>query len=125
MKLVRYPLVYDHGWQIDLHSLQNAVTSRTRGVIVVNPNNPTGHFVKAKEMQALNELCARRSLAIISDEVFLDFSLGQEKPLQFRGEWRSSDVYDERAFENRGAAADENGLGDRERAGDPEKASRR
>ena len=85
VKLVRYPLVYDHGWQIDFHSLQGAVTARTRGVIVVNPNNPTGHFVKAKEMQALNELCARRSLAIIADEVFLDFSLRQEKPLSFAG----------------------------------------
>jgi alanine-synthesizing transaminase len=81
VKLVRYPLIYDHGWQIDFHSLQSGVTSRTRGVIVVNPNNPTGHFIKAPEMQALNELCAKRNLAIIADEVFLDFSLGQEKPL--------------------------------------------
>jgi alanine-synthesizing transaminase len=85
VKLVRYPLVYDHGWQMDLHSLQQAITSRTRGIIVVNPNNPTGHFIKAKEMQALNELCGRRSLAIITDEVFLDFSLRQEKPLSFAG----------------------------------------
>jgi aspartate/methionine/tyrosine aminotransferase len=73
VKLVRYPLVYDHGWQIDFHTLQNAVTPRTRGVIVVNPNNPTGHFVKANELQALNDLCAKRDLAIIADEVFLDF----------------------------------------------------
>ena len=85
VKLVRYPLIYDHGWQIDFHTLQNAVTPRTRGIIVVNPNNPTGHFVKAREMQALNELCAQRNLAIIADEVFLDFSLGQEKPLSFAG----------------------------------------
>ena len=85
VKLVRYPLVYDHGWQMDLHSLQQAITARTRGIIVVNPNNPTGHFVKTKEMQALNELCARRSLAIVADEVFLDFSLRQEKPLSFAG----------------------------------------
>jgi len=85
VKLVRYTLVYDHGWQIDLHGLQNTVTSRTRGVIVVNPNNPTGHFVKAREVQALNELCAGRSLAIIADEVFLDFSLREEKPLSFAG----------------------------------------
>jgi aspartate/methionine/tyrosine aminotransferase len=85
VKLVRYPLVYDHGWQMDLHSLQQALTARTRGIIVVNPNNPTGHFIKAKEMQALNELCGRRSLAIIADEVFLDFSLGSGKPVSFAG----------------------------------------
>ncbi|MGB6626235.1 MAG: aminotransferase class I/II-fold pyridoxal phosphate-dependent enzyme, partial [Candidatus Acidiferrales bacterium] len=42
VKLVRYPLVYDHGWQIDFHALERAITSRTRGVIVVHPNNPTG-----------------------------------------------------------------------------------
>ena len=76
VKLVRYPLVYDHGWQIDFHSLREAATPRTRGVIVVNPNNPTGHFVKANESRALNDICAERDLAIIADEVFLDFGLG-------------------------------------------------
>jgi alanine-synthesizing transaminase len=84
VKLVRYPLIYDHGWQIDLHSLQQAVTERTRGVIVVNPNNPTGHFVKAAELARLNELCAAR-MALIADEVFLDFPLGPEKPVSLAG----------------------------------------
>src|ERR1700720_2826294 len=83
VKLVRYPLVYDHGWQIDFHSLQRAVTPRTRGLIVVNPNNPTGHFVKVSELQALNDLCSTRSLAIIADEVFLDFGFGGASPLPF------------------------------------------
>jgi aspartate/methionine/tyrosine aminotransferase len=83
VRLVRYPLIYDHGWQIDFQSLQDGVTPRTRGVIVVNPNNPTGHFVKAREMQALNELCAERSLTIIADEVFLDFGLSGASPLTF------------------------------------------
>lgn len=85
VKLVRYPLVYDHGWQIDFHSLQQAVTSRTRGVIVVNPNNPTGHFVKESELAKLNEICAAREMSIIADEVFLDFSLGEEKRLSIAG----------------------------------------
>ena len=84
-KLVRYPLVYDHGWQIDLHSLQQAITPRTRGVIVVNPNNPTGHYVKAKELAKLNELCAERGMALIADEVFLDFALGDARPVAFAG----------------------------------------
>ena len=77
-KLVRYPLIYDHGWQIDLHSLQQAITPRTRGLIVVNPNNPTGHFVKKKELAKLNELCEAREIAFIADEVFLDFALGSQ-----------------------------------------------
>jgi alanine-synthesizing transaminase len=81
VKLVRYPLVYDHGWQVDFHSLREAATPRTRGVIVVNPNNPTGHFVKTSELQALNDICAKGDLAIIADEVFLDFGLGGAPPV--------------------------------------------
>jgi alanine-synthesizing transaminase len=75
VRLVRYPLIYDHGWQIDFHALEAAVTPRTRAVIVVHPNNPTGHFNKAEEINHLNQLCAARDLAIIADEVFLDFPL--------------------------------------------------
>jgi len=85
VKVVRYPLVYDHGWQIDFHSLQQAITARTRGVIVVNPNNPTGHFVKVSELARLNELCVAREMAIIADEVFLDFALGDAKTVSFAG----------------------------------------
>src|ERR1700686_1909224 len=85
VKLARYPLVYDHGWQMDLHSLQQAITSRTRGVIVVNPNNPTGHFVKATELAKLSELCTAREMALIADEVFLDFSLDKYTPLSLAG----------------------------------------
>jgi len=73
--LVRYPLLYDHGWLIDFHSLEQAITPRTRGIIVVHPNNPTGHFVKPAEMAKLNAICSARELAIIVDEVFLDFAL--------------------------------------------------
>jgi aspartate/methionine/tyrosine aminotransferase len=83
VKLVRYPLVYDHGWQIDFHSLQQAITSRTRGVIVVHPNNPTGHFVKAQEMSRLNAICSQHEMALLADEVFLDFALGSHSSASF------------------------------------------
>jgi alanine-synthesizing transaminase len=83
VRLVRYPLVYDHGWQIDFHALEHAMTPRTRGVIVVHPNNPTGHFVKAEEMRELNVICAERGIAILADEVFLDFALGDWRPATF------------------------------------------
>jgi alanine-synthesizing transaminase len=82
-KLVGYPLLYDHGWQIDFHALQHAITPRTRGIIVVNPNNPTGHFCKADEMRKLNEICSSRQIAIIADEVFLDFHLRATRPSSF------------------------------------------
>jgi alanine-synthesizing transaminase len=77
VRLVRYPLIYDHGWQVDFHALEGAITPRTRAVIVVHPNNPTGHFTKPAERTRLNRICARRELALLVDEVFLDFSLSQ------------------------------------------------
>src|SRR4029077_7743373 len=78
VQLIRYPLIYDHCWQIDFHALEAALTTRTRAIIVVHPNNPTGHFVKPDERSGLNRICAGRQLAIIADEVFLDFALSAE-----------------------------------------------
>jgi alanine-synthesizing transaminase len=83
VKLVRYPLFYDHGWYIDFHALRQAITSRTRGVIVVHPNNPTGHYAKPGDMAQLNEISAPAGLAIIADEVFFDFSLDTGYPRSF------------------------------------------
>lgn len=80
VELKRYPLLYDHGWQIDVHALKAEISPKTRGVIVVNPNNPTGNYAKHDEMKKLNEICTEKGIAIIADEVFLDFSLGETKP---------------------------------------------
>jgi alanine-synthesizing transaminase len=80
---VRYPLIYDYGWQIDFHALQRAITPRTRAIIVVNPNNPTGHFCKPDDMLRLNQLCMEGDLALIADEVFLDFSFGKDTVTTF------------------------------------------
>jgi alanine-synthesizing transaminase len=81
VKLARYPLFYDHGWHIDMHALEQAIIEqaimpRTRGIIVVHPNNPTGHFTKPEEIAQLNQICSANRMAIIADEVFLDFALG-------------------------------------------------
>jgi alanine-synthesizing transaminase len=75
VKLIRYPLHYDHGWQIDFHSLERALTPCTRAIVVVHPNNPTGHFATSQEISRLIEICSVRTLALIADEVFLDFAL--------------------------------------------------
>jgi len=83
VRLARYPLVYDYGWQIDFHALEQAITPRTRGVIVVHPNNPTGHFCKPDEIRKLNEICAAHEIAIIADEVFLDFVLHGKRHATF------------------------------------------
>jgi alanine-synthesizing transaminase len=88
--LREYPLLYDpnadpnalssHGWYLDLHALQSAITNKTRAVILVHPNNPTGNFASPAERTALEDLCAERNLALIVDEVFLDYSLDAAQP---------------------------------------------
>jgi alanine-synthesizing transaminase len=76
VRLVPYELIYDHGWQMDFPSLEKGVTWRTRGVVVVHPNNPTGSYVQAAELEMLNSFCREHGLAVIADEVFLDYRLG-------------------------------------------------
>ncbi|MGA9798985.1 MAG: pyridoxal phosphate-dependent aminotransferase [Terriglobales bacterium] len=71
--LTSYPLLYDHGWQIDFPSLARAVNPRTRAVVVVHPNNPTGSYISAAERTQLNSFCRQHGLALIVDEVFLDY----------------------------------------------------
>jgi alanine-synthesizing transaminase len=76
IRLVPYPLLYDHGWQIDFVSLRAALTPRSRALMVVHPNNPTGSFVKPDEAAELAAICAAREMAIVADEVFLDYGPG-------------------------------------------------
>ncbi|HEV2617604.1 MAG TPA: pyridoxal phosphate-dependent aminotransferase [Candidatus Acidoferrales bacterium] len=83
VKLVRYPLFYDHGWEIDFQAMRQAITSRTRGIIVVHPNNPTGNYLNSSQIKRLNEICSARDMAVIADEVFFDFSLMPERPISF------------------------------------------
>jgi aspartate/methionine/tyrosine aminotransferase len=89
VKLEPYELVYDHGWQIDFHSARAAIerasraASRCRAVLAVHPNNPTGSFVKPPEAEELNRICMANEMAIVADEVFLDYSLARVPPLTF------------------------------------------
>lgn len=88
VKLVPYELIYDYGWQMDLHSLQTALRrasqqSHCRAVLVVHPNNPTGSFVKPAEATQLSAFCSENNLAIIADEVFLDYALDNSRPISF------------------------------------------
>jgi len=93
VKLVPYELVYDHGWQIEFESLRRAIGARTRAILVVHPNNPTGHFTRSWELERLNVLCHEHELALVADEVFLDYALtdypmtndarNHSKPLSF------------------------------------------
>lgn len=68
-----YALAFDGAWHLDLAALEAAATSRTRAIVVVNPNNPTGSCLTRAEALALDAFAGARGLAVISDEVFADF----------------------------------------------------
>jgi alanine-synthesizing transaminase len=68
------PLVYDHGWQIDVEGFRRAISPQTRAIVLVHPNNPTGHFTKRWEAEELANLCREFDLSLIVDEVFLDYA---------------------------------------------------
>src|ERR1035438_6159130 len=73
VKLKAAPLVYDHGWQIDSEGFRRAITPETRAIVLVHPNNPTGHFTKPWEAEELARLCREFDLSLVVDEVFLDY----------------------------------------------------
>jgi len=85
VKLAPYELIYDHGWQMDFPSLEKAVTGRTRGVVVVHPNNPAGSYMHWAEVETLNSFCMEHRLALIADEVFLDYGLEDTVHASFAG----------------------------------------
>lgn len=85
VRLVSYELVYDHGWQIDFHSLRQKLSSRTRAIVLVNPNNPTGSYISERERAELNAIAMEHELALVVDEVFLDFPLNGADHTSFAG----------------------------------------
>ncbi|MBV9743193.1 MAG: aminotransferase class I/II-fold pyridoxal phosphate-dependent enzyme, partial [Acidobacteriia bacterium] len=61
-----YPLIYYDGWSIDWERLLGEITPRTRAIVVVNPNNPTGSFLRVEERERLARLSSERQIALIS-----------------------------------------------------------
>jgi alanine-synthesizing transaminase len=77
VRLRTYPLFYDYGWWIDFAELERQIGPQTRAIVVVHPNNPTGNAVRAEERLRLEDICERHGLALIVDEVFLDYPVTQ------------------------------------------------
>lgn len=75
-----YRLEYDGEWHIDLDSVRSLITSTTRAIVLLHPNNPTGSFVSVTEREAINKLAASRTLPLIVDEVFHPFAFTQQPP---------------------------------------------
>jgi len=93
VKIKGAPLVYDHGWQIDPEGFRRAVSENTRAIVLVHPNNPTGHFTKSWEAKELAKLCREHQIALIVDEVFLDYTFGSEQAHSFAEGLEGVDVY--------------------------------
>jgi hypothetical protein len=78
VRVIPYPLIYDQGWQIDLPTLEKRLEARTRAILVVHPNNPTGSFVRRHELAELLAFCQGHGVALVADEVFADYALGAD-----------------------------------------------
>jgi aspartate/methionine/tyrosine aminotransferase len=66
----------DQSYQLDLEAIEAAVTPRTRAIVTVSPNNPTGAVFPEEALRAVNRLCRERGLYHISDEVYEYFTYG-------------------------------------------------
>jgi hypothetical protein len=78
VEVLPYSLVYDDGWQVDLEGLASRWQARSRAVLVVHPNNPTGSYIQQRELVRMTELCRQTGAAIIADEVFADYAFGTD-----------------------------------------------
>ncbi len=74
VEIVPYRLLYDGSWFVDFASMRAAISARTRAIVVVNPNNPTGSFLKNHETEELFRIAQEHELPIIADEVFMEYS---------------------------------------------------
>ena len=83
-----YPLRYHGQWAIDIDELTAGLTDRTKAIVLVNPNNPTGSFVKHGELDEIARICAGREIALISDEVVPDYAFNPdaERVVAFAGQ---------------------------------------
>jgi alanine-synthesizing transaminase len=78
VRVRQYPLRYDGAWHVDFEELERGISERTRAIVVVNPNNPTGSFLR--EGEKLDAMARSRGLALMMDEVFWDYGLGDCEP---------------------------------------------
>jgi aspartate/methionine/tyrosine aminotransferase len=74
VRLVPYRVAYDGTWYLDVPSLRSAVSPRTRAILVVSPNNPTGNYLKRRELEELASL----KLPLLADEVFAPYAFGPD-----------------------------------------------
>ena len=82
VRLRPYALLYDQGWSTDFAMLEREITPRSKAIVIVHPNNPTGHATSLAERRRMEDLCLERKLALIVDEVFLDYPSNDAQPIE-------------------------------------------
>jgi len=90
VNMCNYNLVYDGEWKFDFDSIRNSISSKTKAIVIVSPNNPTGSMLSEDDVCKLNEICVEQSIPIICDEVFSDFMLKDD--VKHRSMANNSDV---------------------------------
>jgi len=80
VRTIPYPLVYHGRWEVDTHGMAGAPET-VRAVLAVSPNNPTGSFLSARDIDALMSICHARGWALIVDEVFADYPVDVDHPI--------------------------------------------
>ena len=78
------PLSEENGFQMRAEDVERALTSRTKAVVIISPNNPTGAVYAPEEIAAITDLAARRGIYVISDDAYETFSYGRRAPRQRR-----------------------------------------
>ncbi len=91
IRLHHYFLHYDDGWWLDTASVRTALTDRTRAILAVHPNNPTGSFLKRREVAELVSICEPHGIPLIVDEVFADYRFRDDP--EFAGSLAAQDDF--------------------------------
>jgi len=74
-----YYLQYENEWLIDIDSIGSAISNKTKAIVLINPHNPTGMFLRQNEYRGIAALAKENNLALIVDEVFIDYAFDEDE----------------------------------------------
>lgn len=79
--VVFYPMEYDFrgGWLTDFNEIEKRISGKTKVIVIINPNNPTGTYLKKNEFGKFDEISSKHGLAMIIDEVFSDYAIEENQ----------------------------------------------
>src|SRR5215831_17383396 len=80
VRLNTYDLNEEDGWQPDLADIRRKITPRTRGIVLINPNNPTGSVATRKMLEQIADLARQHNLVIFADEIYDKLIMDDDLP---------------------------------------------